>query len=229
MSKSIVVCGFGAGISEAVARKFGLEGFKVALVARSADKLEAAAAKLKADGIEARAFPADLGDLAAIAPLFAAIEKAHGPTTVLHWNAYSGAAGDALTASAEELEAGMRVSVSSLWAATQAVVPSMEGKEGAAVLVTGGGFQTYDPNVDRMIVQFNCMGLGIAKAAQHKLVGLLHEKLAAKGIYVGEVTVMGMVKGTAFDFGNATLEGATVADAFWGIYTERTVVSVPCG
>ena len=42
MQKTIIVCGHGPGISDAVANKFGGEGFQVALVARSADKLEQA-------------------------------------------------------------------------------------------------------------------------------------------------------------------------------------------
>ena len=43
MSKTIVVVGFGPGISNAVAEKFGAEGFSVALVARSQERLDAGA------------------------------------------------------------------------------------------------------------------------------------------------------------------------------------------
>ena len=35
MSKTIVIVGFGTGISTAVAEKFGAEGFSVAIVARN--------------------------------------------------------------------------------------------------------------------------------------------------------------------------------------------------
>jgi NADP-dependent 3-hydroxy acid dehydrogenase YdfG len=42
MKKTILICGHDLGISDAVARKFGTEGFAVALAARSADKLDAA-------------------------------------------------------------------------------------------------------------------------------------------------------------------------------------------
>ena len=41
--KTILICGHGPGISHAVAQKFGAEGFRVALVARSRDRLVAAA------------------------------------------------------------------------------------------------------------------------------------------------------------------------------------------
>lgn len=40
----LVVCGYGPGISDAVARRFGAEGFAVALLSRNQAKLDAAAA-----------------------------------------------------------------------------------------------------------------------------------------------------------------------------------------
>ena len=73
-----------------------------------------------------------------------------------------------------------------------------------------------------MAVGWKVMGLGVAKAAQHKLVGLLSERLRGDGIYLGEVTVLGMVKGGAFDAANqGAIEPRAVADAFWKLYTER--------
>ncbi len=46
MTRTILVCGHGPGISDAVARRFGREGFAVALVARNAERLAAAVASL---------------------------------------------------------------------------------------------------------------------------------------------------------------------------------------
>lgn len=45
-------------------------------------------------------------------------------------------------------------------------------------MVTNGGFGFFDPKVDAMAVQRSSMGLAIANAAKHKLIGLLSEKLA---------------------------------------------------
>jgi short-subunit dehydrogenase involved in D-alanine esterification of teichoic acids len=39
MAKTILIAGFGTGISVALAEKFGAEGFAVALAARTADRL----------------------------------------------------------------------------------------------------------------------------------------------------------------------------------------------
>ena len=69
------------------------------------------------------------------------------------------------------------------------------------------------------------MGLAVANAAKHKLAGLLAERLPPDGVYVGEVIVAGLVKGTASDRGNATIASSIVADKFWELYTKREAVS----
>ena len=62
MAKTVIVAGYGTGISKAVAEKFGAEGFSVALVARNADRLAKGVTELQGKGIKAAAFTADLGD-----------------------------------------------------------------------------------------------------------------------------------------------------------------------
>lgn len=219
-----MVCGHGPGISAAVARTFGDEGFQVALVARNAERLGAGAQALSAAGITAKAFPCDLGDPAAVARLVGEVRSALGPITVLHWNAYAGLAGDLTACDPNDLRTVLDVGVVGAVSAVQAALPDLRAQDGAAVLVTGGGFSTYADQVDAMIAQWNAMGLAVAKAAQHKLTGVLHQKLRADGIYVGEIVVLGMVKGTAFDQGNAGLDPADIAQAFWRLYQDRTDV-----
>jgi NADP-dependent 3-hydroxy acid dehydrogenase YdfG len=102
MVKTIVVVGFGPGISTAVAEKFGSSGFSVALVARNEEKLAAGVEALKAKGIEAAAFQADAGDPAAIRAAVGKARATLGPIKVVQWNAYGGAeAGDLYQARGE--------------------------------------------------------------------------------------------------------------------------------
>ncbi|MCC6873848.1 MAG: SDR family oxidoreductase [Sandaracinaceae bacterium] len=225
MSGAILVCGHGPGISDAVARRFGEEGHSVAIVARNAARLSAAAEALASEGITAKAFPCDLGDAEAVRALVRDVRAQLGPIAVVHWNAYAGGAGDLVSAPVGELHRVLDVSVGGLIAATQEALPDLRARKGA-LLVTGGGFAFYDANVDAMAVRFNAMGLAIGKAAQHKAVGLLRSRLAKEGVYVGEVVVLGMVKGTAFDAGNATIEPASVADRFWELWKSRAESSV---
>lgn len=225
MSKTIVVCGHGPGISDAVARKFGAAGYNVALVARSADKLAVAVNGLEALGVKAAAFTADLADATAVKAMIGAVREKFGPVTVLHYNAYAGGNGDLVTTNAESIRKAFDVSVNGLIAAVQAAHADLREHKGA-VLVTGGGFCFYSPQVDAMATQFNASDLAISKAAQHKLVGLLAEKLKADGVYVGEVVVTGMVKGTAFDHGDAPLDARDIAARFWDLFVARTTTSV---
>ena len=227
MSKTIIVCGYGSGISNAVAEKFGAAGFSVALVARNADKLTAGVKALEGKGVKAAAFPADLGDAKAVKAMVGKVREALGPITVVHWNPYAGTAGDLLTADVAAIHNAFDVAVTGLIAAVQESLPDLkQDTKSAAILVTNGGFALPDPNVDAMVVKYNAMGLGLANAAKLKLVGMLAEKLRGDGIYVGQVMVLGTVKGTAFDQGQATLDPAAIADKFWEIYTARSPLSV---
>ena len=228
MQKSILVCGYGPGISESVAKRFGALGYQVGLVARSKDRLDAGVKKLGELGVVARAFPCDLSDPDAVAKLIGDVRSALGPIAIIHYNAYSGAAGDLLDASVADLRAIFDVGITSCVVAVQTALTDLREQNGA-VLITGGGFSTYDSNVDSMIVQYRSMGLSLAKAAQHKLAGILRKRLASENVYVGEVVVLGLVKGTAFDAGQATLNPDDIAERFVQLEKERSVTSVNFG
>lgn len=220
MQKTIVICGYGSGISDAVANKFGAEGFQIALVARDQSKLGKAQAALEARGIRAAAFPTDLSDLGATRGLLQRVKAQLGPVTAIHWNAYGNDAGDVLAAGAASLHTMFDLAVTSLVVVVQEALADLKAAKGA-LLITNGGLGLFDPQIDAMAVQWNSMGLAIANSAKHKLVGLLTEKLRADEITVGEVVVLGLVKGTLWDTGNATIDPATIAGKFWEIYAGR--------
>jgi short-subunit dehydrogenase len=225
MQETIIVCGHGPGISDAVAHKFGREGFQVALIARSADRLEKSRAALQTRGVKAAAFPTDLSDPNAAKGLVARVTGQLGPVTAIHWNAYANTAGDVMAADAAALRIGFDLSVTSLVITLQEALADLKAAKGA-LLVTNGGLGLFDPEIDAMAVQGNSMGLAIANAAKHKLIGLLSERLRADEITVGEVVVLGLVKGTVWDTGNATIDPRTIADKFWEIYSQHESRSV---
>jgi short-subunit dehydrogenase len=224
MAKTILVCGFGPGISNGVAERFGKEGFSVALVARNAERLEAGAKALTAKGIKAVALATDLADMQAVPKLVERARDALGPIAVIHWNAYAGGAADLLTADAASIRAVFDVPVVALALLVQAALPDLRKAEGAAVLITNGGFGKMSPQMDAVGVQFNAMGLALANAAKDKLSGLLHAKLKGDGIYVGQLMVNGTVKGTRFDSGQANLDPHAIGEKFWSLYKGRTEV-----
>lgn len=223
--KVMLVGGHGPGISDAVARRFAREGYVPALVSRSADRVQAAAAAM---GNGARGFAGDLSDPASVARVVAAVRAELGPIAAVHWAAYGGGAGNLLTAPVAELRQQLDVSTVGLVAAVQAALPDLEAAQGS-VLVACGGLSTYDPGVDAMAVNWGAMGLSVAKAAQHKTCGLLAAALAPRGVYVGEIVVGGAVKGTAFDRGQATIDARDLADRFWALHQARAERSVFVG
>ena len=82
--KCAVVTGASRGIGEAIARQLDVGGARVALVARSADRLEAIAADLDNDPV---VVPADLSDPDSVAHISGAVIAAFGGLDVLVNNA----------------------------------------------------------------------------------------------------------------------------------------------
>src|SRR6185312_2377917 len=162
--KTILVCGHGPGISDAVARRFGREGFHVGLVARNGDRLATAAESLRASGLKAQSFACDLADEAAVRATVAKAREALGGIGVLFWNAYATSAGDVLTAPIVELRRALDVSVIGLVTAVQAALADLKEAKGV-VLATNGGFGLFDAGLDAACVKYGAMGLGVANAA----------------------------------------------------------------
>ena len=221
MPKTIVVVGFGPGVSTAVAEKFGAEGFSVALISRTESRLAAGVAALKAKGVTAAAFPADARDPADIRAAIQAARAAFGPITVVHWNAFGGhEAPDLLTVDPATLSGVFDIAVVGLLSAVQEALSDLKAAEDGAVLVTNGAFGDVSPMSDALAIHFKAVGVALANVAKHKLVGLLSQGLKDDGVYVGEVMIAGAVKGTAWADGGG-IEASVVAGKFWDLYTAR--------
>src|SRR4051794_8872547 len=83
--RTVVVFGAGGGLGQAVARRFGREGYRAALVARDETRLRALAGELAAEGIDAVAFPADLARTAEIPGLIGRIRERFGQIDVIEY------------------------------------------------------------------------------------------------------------------------------------------------
>lgn len=223
MSKTIVVVGFGPGVSTAVAERFGAEGFSVALVARNEVRLAGGVDALRNKGVTAAAFRADASDPESIR---GAINKARselGPIAVLHWNASAGKSlGDLLTIEPAGVRSAFDVALVGLLAAVQEALPDLKATPDGAVLVTNGAYADLTERVDGFAIAMKAEGTAIANAAKAKLVGLLAARLKGEGVYVGEVTIAGVIRGTGPESpGIPMIEGKTIADAFWTLYRDR--------
>lgn len=200
-----VVVGAGPGVGLAVARRFGRERFQVALLARSAQTLQRAEVELAGEGIQARSYRADAGDLAGLTAALTQVAAEIGPPAVLVYNAVAFTPGSLSTISPEAVLDGLRVSVAGALAATQAVLPAMQARGSGTLLFTGGGASAGPiPNLT---------SLSLGKTALRMLVLGLAQELAGSGIKVGLITIYGGVApGTPFD-------PERIAAHFWAVHT----------
>lgn len=219
MSKTIVIVGYGPGISTGVAETFGARGFNVALVGRTKERLDAGVADLAQKNITAAAFVADAGDPAAIKGAIAAAREKFGGITAIQWNAYGSGNGDLLAG----VKGAFDVAIDGLLAAVSEALPDLKAAGDGAVLVTNGAFGDLDATVDGYAVQSGNAGLALANAAKKKLVGLLVQRLKPENVHVGEVMIAGSIKGTPWAANNPNaIEPATVGAAFYKLYADRT-------
>lgn len=186
-----VVVGVGPGMGVALARAFGREGATVALVARRADALASYAEELAADGLTARAYPADVADEASLRAAFAAIRASLGDPDVLVYNASLNAPGTPAEVRPVDAAAAFAVGALGALVALQEVLPAMRARDAGTVLVTGGGLalRPWPP----------ATALGMAKAAVRNLVQAAARDLAGTGVHIGMVTIMGVVGAPGFD------------------------------
>jgi NAD(P)-dependent dehydrogenase (short-subunit alcohol dehydrogenase family) len=231
MSKTIIIVGFGPGVSTAVAERFGAEGFSVALIARSQARLTAGVEALKAKGITSAGFPADASDPVAIRSAIAKARSELGRVGVIHWNAYSGhGLGDLLAADPASVKNVFDVAIVGLLSAVQEALPDLKEARDGAVLVTNGAFGDLNPVVDAVAIKLKAEGVALGNGAKAKLVGLLAARLKDEGVFVGEVTIGGVVRGTGPEIpGVPMIEGEAVADAFWRLFKARGDVRARVG
>src|SRR3954449_5253317 len=85
MSRTVVVFGAGTGLGAAVARRFGREGYRVALVARTRSRVDALVASLAGEGIEAAAFTADLAETSEMPAVIRRIRERFGRIDVVEY------------------------------------------------------------------------------------------------------------------------------------------------
>ncbi len=131
--KSVFVTGGSSGINLRIAESFGELGAKVSINARKADKLEAAVAGMRAKGIDARGYVADVRDYAAVDAAMEAAVKAQGPIDVLVCGAAGNFPAPAVAMSSNGFRAVLDIDVLGTFHACRAAFERLN-KPGACIL-----------------------------------------------------------------------------------------------
>ena len=187
---TIAIFGAGTGLGLALARRFGREGYRVALVGRTRSTLDGLAATLADEGVETAAFTADLRDLDQVDVALAGIGERFGSIDVV---AYSPISTETFVPAADLDTTTLQANVDLLLHApvhiVQQVLPDMVAAGDGAILVTHGGTAVRPaPGMS---------GVGPVMAATRNYLHSLHGEVAGQGVYVGTLVVSAMILGSA--------------------------------
>lgn len=207
---TVAIIGAGPGVGDAVARRFGREGYAVALIARDQAKLDVLAADLRTSGITARGFAADVRDPAALTGALQDAAEALGPIEVLQYSPipHRDFLKPVLETSLSDLTAAVEFSVYGPFTAVQQVLGPMRANgRGTIVFVNGGTAVRPRPNY---------AGTSIAFAGESAYAQMLHDTLADQDIYVTQLVIPG-----AITRDNPRSSPDAIAERIWDLHTRR--------
>lgn len=220
MAKTIVIAGAGPGLGNGIAKKFGAEGYRVALIARNHERLEQAASALRDQGIDAAAFPGDLTDEIGLKDVFSAIRAKYHRVDVLFCNAVSPHSHPskltALATTTEEVRRHFEARVIATVGTVGMVIPEMiERGDGAILLTTGLSAHVTVPFITP---------ISMALCACRKYALGLHEELKDKGVYVATVAL-----GLIVDSDNKGSDSMSLADRYFQLTLDRKEADIIIG
>lgn len=172
-----IITGAGEGTGGATARRFAAGGYRVAMLARTEERLKRMEAEI--DG--AKGYPCDVSDLEHMSKTITQVTRDLGAPRVAVHNAVMGGFDPVLEADPYTFEKLFRINTTALMVLTQGVAPAMiEAGEGA-IIVTGNTsawrgkprFATFAPT----------------KAAQRILAQAMARDLGPKGVHVAYITI----------------------------------------
>ncbi len=226
--KTIAIFGAGPALGLSVARRFGREGYRVALVARRQESLDALAAELPG----AETFRADLLDPAQLTAAVAAIEDRFGHVDVAVWSpgGLDQQRVAVLDIDPDELPGQLELLLLAPIRLARLLLPGMRARgDGALLYASGTSAVQATPELGNV---------GVALAGMRNYVQGAHAALAGEGVYVGVVPIGGLIKNSAAEavvlsapeeFANFDLEALKantldpddIAEVFWDLNLKR--------
>jgi NAD(P)-dependent dehydrogenase (short-subunit alcohol dehydrogenase family) len=206
------VVGVGAGLGAALALRFAT-GYKVALIARTAEIIEKAADEIRTAGGIALPLRSDATLESQIASAHQRIQSELGPIDVLIYNGGRRPVGRLMETTPEVFEQAWRLHTLGAFLWAREVVPEMLSRGGGSILITGAtaGIRPWPTSA----------AFAPAKFAVRGLAEVMARDLHPQGIHVAYVNIDGGIdmpllrnaRPEAKD--EDLLKPAAIADAFW--------------
>jgi NAD(P)-dependent dehydrogenase (short-subunit alcohol dehydrogenase family) len=179
--ETALIVGAGHGLSASLARLLARNGMRVALAARTTDKLSALCSETGA-----HAFACDATSTEQVAALFADVDGRVGAPDVVIYNASGRTRGPFDELVASEVERTIAVTAFGAFLVAQQAVKRMLPKGRGAVLLTGASASVkgYAQSAPFAMGKFALRGMAQSMARE----------LAPKGIHVGHVVIDGGIR-----------------------------------
>lgn len=176
-----VIIGVGPGNGAAFARRFGREGYKVALLARKTEYISKLANEING----AKAYACDVTDVISVEQTFAVIRKELGEIDTLIYNPGAGVWKTVEEITPEEFEQSWRVNSLGTLLVSKQIIPAMKENKHGNIIVIGA---TASRRGGAMTAAF-----APAKAAQRSLTESMARHLGPLGVHVATVIIDGVV------------------------------------
>jgi NAD(P)-dependent dehydrogenase (short-subunit alcohol dehydrogenase family) len=203
----IAIIGAGPGLGAAVARRFGREGFSVALISRNQAKLDDMVAQLAADGVTASGYTADVREPAQLEHALDRAAADLGPITALQYSPLPSRdyLKPVLDLTPELALEALQFSALGLVHAARAVLPAMrEARDGSIILINGG---------TSVKARAGFAGTSVAFPAESAYGEMLHDALGDEGVRVSQLVIPGGIP--QLDLPNGIDD---VADRIWRLH-----------
>jgi len=206
-----VVTGVGPGTGAAIVRRFARDGYKVAMLARTRDRL----ANLERELDNAKAYPCDVTDEAQLDSTIDAIRRDLGRPQVLIHNAVGGAFGNFMEIDPQVLNRNFQVNTMALLHLARRLAPDMIAAGEGAIIASG--------NTSALRGKAAFAGFAPTKAAQRILAESIARELGPKGVHVAYVLIDAVIdlEWTRKRFADAPddffIKPAAIADEIWHV------------
>jgi NAD(P)-dependent dehydrogenase (short-subunit alcohol dehydrogenase family) len=172
-----LISGVGPGTGSALARRFAEGGYRLALLARSEERL----AVLEKELLNAKGYRCDVSDPAQINAAASAVESDLGSPAVVIHNAVGGAFGTFQEIDPQILNRNFQVNTMGLLYLARRFAPGMVGAGKGAIIATG--------NTSALRGKAGFAGFAPTKAAQRILAEAMARDLGPKGVHVAYIIV----------------------------------------